>query len=354
MRVTKVLGAVALATVLATSCAPVPGDGSSQGGKTKNASIAQVQPTLGYVTLDVAHAFDTFSKEKIKSERVQVGGGDTAALAALESGNVNFAAVGSEAPLVALAKKSGDYQIVYSVMSQMSLELTVSKKFAAKAGISPGDPLEKRLKALKGARIGVSALGGAQDKAAKWLAKRGGLDMDKDIKVLNGGPPSALQAGMQNDRFDAFVLTAPNGKVAERGGYGKVLVRPGTEIPELKGFSHVLLVTRRDFAEKNPRLVKSVAGAFNRANDLILDKPDAVVTKLRKSTYKKVSTGMLQASLKNLRPGVQPRGQLTEQGISNVMKFAADTGQPIVESKLDAHEGRGKWWTNDFTKGNAG
>lgn len=348
MRVPKVLGAVAIAAVFATSCAPVPSDGA-----TRQATIAQVQPTLGYVTLDVARAFNTFSAEKIRSSYIQVGGGDTAALAALESGNVNFAAVGSEAPLVALAKNGGDYQIVYSVMSQMSLEFTVSRKFLAKAGVSATDPLDKRLKALKGARIGVSALGGAQDKAVRWLAKRAGLDAAKDVQILNGGPPSALQAGMQNDRFDAFALTAPNGEMTEREGYGKVLIRPGTEIPELKGFSHLVLVTRKEFAEKNPQLVKAVASAFSRANDLILDKPGTVTTKLRKSTYKQIPADVLRASLKTLSPGLQPHGRLTEQGIATVIKFAADTGHPIVGTKLDAHDGQGEWWTNDFTIRNA-
>lgn len=344
---TKVLGAVAITTALMTACAPIPGEGGG-GADPGKATIAQVQPTLGYVTLDAAKAYDTFAKEKVKAEYVQVSGGDAAALAALESGNVNFAAVGAEAPLVAMAKSGGEYQIVYSLMSQMSLELTVSKKFLAKAGVSPTSPLEQRLKALKGARFGVSALGGAQDKAARWLVRRAGLDPEKDVEILNGGPPSALQAGLQNDRFDAFMLTTPNGTMAERDGSGQVLIRPGTEIPELKGYYHLVLVARKDFTAKNPGMVKSVIRALTAADDMILDQPDEVGAKLGRTNYRKIPADVLPASIKSLSAGLEPRGELTADGMRTVVEFTAATGQPIVGEKLDAAKGEGDWWTNEF------
>lgn len=346
MRITRVLGAVFGASLLATSCAPVPGGGG--GGEPGAVAIAQVVPTLGYVSLDTARAFDTFGSQDLKYNHVQLSGGDPAALAALDSGDVDFAAVGSEAPLLALAEGGGEYQIVYSLMGQMSLDLTVSKKFLDKAGVSPSDPLKKRLSALKGARFGVSALGGAQERAAKWIAQYGGLDPESDIEIVNAGAPPALLAGMENDRIDAFMLTEPNGAQAEKSGFGKVLVRPGSEVDELKSFYHLVLVTRKDLAEEHPEKVTKVVSALNEANQMIVKDPEKVAAKLHGSTYKKVPTDILTNSIKGLAGGVDSDGEVTADGVSMVIKFTSDTGDAIVEEKLDVAGGEGDWWTNKF------
>ncbi|HWL98283.1 MAG TPA: ABC transporter substrate-binding protein [Nocardioidaceae bacterium] len=348
MRPVKMIGALLCVGALVSACADVPGEGGGAAGG-KGVAIAQVVPTLGYVTLDTARAFNTFADEGIEAEHVQLSGGDPAALAALDSGDVDFAAVGSEAPLLALAEGGGDYQVVYSLMGQMSLDLVVSKAFMDKAGVSPTDPLEERLAALEGARFGVSALGGAQERTSKWLAQQGGLDPEEDIEVLNAGPPPALLAGMDNDRIDAFLLTAPNGAIAEKAGYGQVLVRLAAEVDELAGFDHLVLVTRKDFAAQEPEKVTKVVRALNSANEMILDQPGDVAAKLQSTAYEDVPTDIMTESVQGLAPGVQDKGAVTEEGMSHVIEFTAKTGEPTVR-ELEAASGEGDWWTNQFVQ----
>ena len=116
-------------------------------------------------------------------------GGDPTALAALDAGDIDLAAVGSDTALAAIAKGQ-PFLMVYDLMSKVSLELVVSPALMARTGVTPDDALPKRLAAMKGAVIGVSAVGGAQDRMARWLARQGGLGPD-DIQVaLVGGPPA--------------------------------------------------------------------------------------------------------------------------------------------------------------------
>src|SRR3546814_6608290 len=88
------------------------------------------------------------------------------------------------------------------LMNKVSLQLVVSNDFLQRKGVSPKDPLAKRLAALKGATLGVSAIKGAQDRAGRWLVAQGGLDPAKDLNVAMIGPPPALNAALQNKRSE--------------------------------------------------------------------------------------------------------------------------------------------------------
>src|SRR6267378_3151657 len=140
------------------------------------------QPTnsLSFLKTFASRALDTFAAENITLEYASVPGGDPAVLAAVDSGDLELAAVGSDTALAAIAKGQ-PFKIVYTLMSKLPYDLTVSNAFLAKSGVALDAPLGKRLGVLETAVVGVSALGGAQDRVARWFASQGGLN-PKDIK----------------------------------------------------------------------------------------------------------------------------------------------------------------------------
>lgn len=173
--------------------------------------IGQAVPTLSFLPLYAARALDTFRDQGLRLEFVSIRGGDPPALAALDSGDIDFAAVGSDTALAAIAKGQ-PFEFIYSLMSQVSLELVVSNSFLKRTGVSPGDPLRKRIDALKGAIIGVSAVGGAQDRMARWLVAQGGLDPKRDIKIAMIGPPPAIQAALDTGRSTVSCCRRPRAR----------------------------------------------------------------------------------------------------------------------------------------------
>ena len=77
-------------------------------------------------------------------EWAAIPGGDPSTLAALDSGDIDFAAVGSETALQAISKGQ-PFVLIYPVMGKMSVELVVSEAFLKRTGVSPADPLPKRI-----------------------------------------------------------------------------------------------------------------------------------------------------------------------------------------------------------------
>ena len=312
-------------------------------------TIGQVVPTLGFITLDTARALDTFADEGIQVKNVQLSGGDPTALAALDAGDIDVAAVGSDAAVSAIAKGAGEYQIIYALMPKMSLELTVSDVLLERTGVTPDAPLEEKIQALKGARIGVSALGGAQERVSQWLAKQGGLDPATDLEIVNVGPPSALQAGMENKTIDAFLLTAPSGATTEASGYGNILIELGSEIPELRDYYHLVLVASNEFAANNHETLVAAARALNQANQAVVEDPARVTSALREASYGEVPEEIMTNSVEKLGSGLDVNGALTREGMQFLLEFSAETVDPAAE-KLDVTQGEGEWWTNEFAE----
>lgn len=334
--------AVAAALVVATACNPAaPGnDKKFEGGAVK---LAQPLVNLSYLAVDTARAEKTFAANDIKVSWALASGGDSSILAALSAGDVQFAAVGTDAVLNAV-DKGQKYKMVYCLNASLSQELVVSDRWMKKAGVSADDPVKKRLAALSGATIGVNALGGLQDQLAKYYLKQGGVS-DADAKITKIGPPPALEAALEKRQIDAFVLSPPEGPKMKEAGIGSVLLR-NSELPQLKQFCGLGLVVTEKFAEQNGDLVKKVTASLADASGKIEDDPDATADSLQKTFYPKVSKPLMRQSVDQLSPTVSDKGRMDEKMMASVVTFVGQASDHDLS--IDAKSGNGEWWTNEY------
>jgi len=330
-----------------TDASPAGGDGSPM--ESAEVSLGQVVPSMGFLSVDLARAFDTFEDQSINLEWSLISGGDPAALSALDAGDIDLAAVGLQSPLVAISEGQ-PYQLVFSVMSMMSPDLTVSDQFLERTGVGVDAPLEERLSALEGATIGVSAIGGAQERIARWLVDKAGLDPQSAIDVVLVGPPPALRASLEQGQIDGFVLTAPNGPIAAEQGFGNLFVRLGEEIDEIGpgNYYHTGLVARQDWVQENTGVMRRTATAMSQAVALPEDRQaSAVAEGLGADLYPEVDPGILTDSVSYLNQGLVDGGRMGVDGIEKVLEFTRSTGFTF-ESELSPSEGQGEWWTNEY------
>lgn len=300
--------------------------------------LGQPTTSLSFLKIFAARALDTFTPENIELEWVSVPGGDPAVLAAVDSGDLDLAAVGSDTALAAIAKGQ-PFKIIYSLMGKLPYDLTVSRTFLSKSGVSINDPLQKRLGLLANAIVGVSALGGAQDRVARWFASQGGLN-PKEIKLAVVGSPPALGAALENGRIDAFVLSPPESAIAEAGGYGTVLVHPSKEIKGADIIPSLVLVSRADpTADTRARIIRTLR-ALNSASDAILASPDAVADKITAKFFNKVPGSIIRTSVHALDDGLGGNGVLTDKSIAALIEFATRTGGAAPKSN--------DFWTADY------
>lgn len=302
--------------------------------------LGQPTTSLSFLKIFAARALDTFAAENIDLEWASIPGGDPALLAAVDSGDLELAAVGSDTALAAIGKGQ-PFKILYTLMSKLPYDLTVSNAFLAKSGVSVDAPLQKRLGVLQSAVVGVSALGGAQDRVARWFAAQGGLN-PHDVKLAVVGSPPALGAALENGRIDAFVLSPPESAIAVAKKYGTVLVHPSKEIAGADIIPSLVLVGRAEpTPEVRARIVRSLR-ALNKAADATLATPKAIAQKITEKFFSKVDASIIEASIESLSDGLGGGGLLSKQSVAALLKFSAETGG--ATPKTD------DFWTNSYAE----
>jgi len=308
--------------------------------------IGQATSAVSFLPIWSARALDAFKAEGLDLQWAVVAGGDPTTLAALDSGDIDFAAVGSETTVQAIAKGQ-PFQIVYSLMAKMSLELVVSEALLRRAGVTPTDPLDKRIGAIKGATIGVSAVRGAQERVARWLAARGGLDAQRDLKVALIGAPPAIRAALENGAIDGFVLSPPEGILAEASGKGRILVRLGDEFPELKTFHFLVLVAKKPLTPEKRELALRTIRALAKASDQTARDAPRVAAEIQKRFFAQAKPEIIARAVDSLKTGVAGQGRMSAESIAGLLQFTAATGGAL-DKLLDPVKGEGDFWTNEL------
>jgi ABC-type nitrate/sulfonate/bicarbonate transport system substrate-binding protein len=310
--------------------------------------IAQGFASLSFLPVWAARALNTFAAEGLSATVIVSPGGDPAALAALDAGDVDLAAVGTKSALRAVAKGQ-PFEIVYSLMSKVTLEVVVAPAFLEKSGVKPGDPLQQRIVALKGATIGVAAVGGTQETAARWLAAKGGLDPKADIKIAQVGSPPALQAALENKRIDAFVLSPPEGYLATKSGAGTILISLGDEFPLLANQPYLVLVAKKPIDDKASELIVKTVRAMQAASAALVADPEPAALAIQKQFFAKADPAAIVAAIKALSSGVASGGKLEVQAFQNQLVFSKEVGTNFGKD-FHAATSQNDLWTNDFVE----
>jgi len=308
--------------------------------------IAQGFASLSFLPLWGARALNSFAPQGLAGTVLSSPGGDASALAALDAGDVDLAAVGTESVLRAAAKGQ-PFEIVYNLMSKVTLEVVVAPSFLDKTGVKPGDPLPQRIAALKGATIGVAAVGGTQETAARWLAAKGGLDPKADIKIAQVGSPVALQAALENKRIDAFVLSPPEGYLATRSGAGTILISLGGDFPLLANQPYLVLVAKKPIDDKAKDLIVRTARALQAASATLIADPQSTATAIQQQFFAKADPSAIVAAVKAINSGVAAAGKLDVQAFQNQLLFSKEVGT-VFGKDFDAAASQNDLWTNDF------
>ena len=258
------------------------------------------------------------------------------------SGDIDFAAVGSDTAVAAIAKGQ-PFEFIYSLMSQVSLEAVVSNALLKRTGVGPADSLRKRIAALKDATIGVSAVGGAQDRMARWLVAQGGLDPRHDIKIAMIGPPPAIHAALENGEIDGFVLSPPEGALIEQAKSGKVLIRLGAEFTDLRSLPYLVLVAKKPLDEKGRDLAVKTARALDAASRAALADPHRVADAIQKQFYPKLEPAIVLATIDVMKRGIAGEGRMNVTMIKHLLALTNATGEPV---RLEP--GAQSFWTDEI------
>lgn len=171
---------------------------------------------------------------------------------------------------------------------------------------------------LKGAKIGVSRLGGAEHAYGRLVAR--GLGLEKDIQFVSTGGVQESVAVLTTGGIDGVVLS-PN-QMMDLLLQGKVRSLVTLAKYEKQPWLSYTIVASKAFVAKEPDTVKHVLASIWAANRFIMSpegKPWALAKLKEVSNYSDAAAEKLYALL-----NLSTDGKFQKQGVQNVVDFMVD------------------------------
>jgi NitT/TauT family transport system substrate-binding protein len=165
-----------------------------------------------------------------------------------------------------------------SLLANEPIDLILRKEIATGIRtIRAGAPLQERMQAIKGLRIGLA---GEVAPRLRALFASAGMNADRDVQLVTVPGPQQLQA-FQTGKVDALFAHTPYLETALVQN-GAVLVADNSsgEVPELSNGQVHALATTREAARAHPQLIAGVTRAIARALNLIHADPKSAVDAL--------------------------------------------------------------------------
>lgn len=304
--------------------------------------LAQSFPVLDFAPVYLARGLKYFEDENIDLEWALISSGPNT-LAALMKGEVQFAAMSGNDPLLAQANNMGDTVAIAGIATSLSMSIAAHQDWVKSKGLSKTSPLEQRVKALKGVDFGVSGPGQAPHLYAAYIMKTFGMDPEKDANFVGVGGGPTRRAALQQKKVVAFMGGMPDAEQTEFDGYGMVYISAVGEVPIFKTFAYETLTVMRDYATKNPEITRSVARAIARANTFLVEKP-AESKKILEPFFQEVNPKVISDSVSNNIGSFRKNALMTKEDWDNLAKVLTELG--TLKTKVDTAEG--KVWTNQY------
>ena len=304
------------------------------GGTTASSSnsmtltVGQVSNSIGFFPIYVAEQENYFKQQGLTFNPptpIQTGGSGSKLATAVESGSVEVAG-GLITDAFSISKVDPSVRLLAALTTGYYVDVTVSKKFEQQTRLKESSPLAKKVKALVGKKIGITAPGSGTQALLTYLFKTNGYNVQKDATLVNlGGSASGALAALSSGRVDAISYFSPAGQQAEAQGVGDIFISPyGGDVPTMQGAVHGVIYARQSVINAKPKAVQAFIRAIGQAETFIHKNPDQATTLLQK--FLGLNAQITQSVFKATEPILAQTPQISQQGYNVAAQFHVQAG----------------------------
>jgi NitT/TauT family transport system substrate-binding protein len=248
--------------------------------------------------------------------------------------DVELIRMNANVSVTALSTGDIDYTMVFASVVRGALRGLPMKVVASFIDSSThlliARPEYKTIRDLKGKTLAVSNYGATSDVAARMMMKQGGVDPEKELKIIQLGAERGRYAALREGIVDVAVLSPPTDTDAQRQGY-RILSRfhehfklpftgVGTNLRKLK---------------EKPDEVKRIVRAMLRANRFVRSNREGTIQTMME--WIKVDRESAVATYDSTWKIFSEDGGLSESGLKLVIdqgREAMKIERPVANSEV--------------------
>jgi NitT/TauT family transport system substrate-binding protein len=236
--------------------------------------------------------------------------------------------------ITALATGDIDYTMVFSSVVRGALRGMPMKVVASYMDSSThlliARPEYKTIRDLKGKTLAVSNYGATSDVAARMMMKHGGVDPEKELKIIQLGAERGRYAALKEGIVDVAVLSPPTDTDAQRNGF-RVLSR----FHELFKLPFTGIGTNLKKLKEKPDEVKRMVRAMLKANRYIRSNREGTIQTMM--DWIKVDRESAAATYDSTWKIFSEDGSISESGLKLVIDQAREAmkiDRPVAISEV--------------------
>jgi NitT/TauT family transport system substrate-binding protein len=312
-------------------------------GQDMEVTIAIPAPTLTFASHFVAEDGGFFEKEGIKVQTRNLVG--VAATNAMLAGSVDFTH-GSGPTFLRAVSQGQKILAIASVVDKVMVETVLRKDVAERLGITDKTRIAERAQKLKGLTIAIQGVGSAIHAWTRFLADKGGLDIENDVRIAPMDPPAMLPA-LTSKAIDGFSTAMPFTTQAVLKGEAVMLASGVGDVPDVLPIAYNIIYTRAGVCEEKREMCRRVGRAYAAAARMIQEQPDEVFEKILRKRYAKMDPELLRAAWKVTRDAHAKDIRVTKEQFDNSQKISINA--KLLEPK-DVVTNYAGLYTDEFVK----
>jgi ABC-type nitrate/sulfonate/bicarbonate transport system substrate-binding protein len=286
-------------------------------------------------------AYDSggLKKRGIEADMAFLAGGPPE-IAALLAGDAQFG-IGANDALLDLVKLN-KVTCIYTFTNSYTQDVIVRNEFIAQRKITRDLDWRERVRRLKGATVGVIALGTTTDMAGRRLWKEAGMDPARDMTNVRVGALPAQIAALKQGSIDVFLASAPGRQIVEAQNIGAAVIQFG-DVPSWADEPFEGILVRRDYLAAHPDVARRLVAAVAEAQKMIIENPKEAAAILKKGTFSNLDLSMLESALTQMKSAFRVEKMTAKrwQGLRD--------SRALVNPSLSGIEIKeGEDWTNEF------
>jgi NitT/TauT family transport system substrate-binding protein len=160
---------------------------------------------------------------------------------------------------------------------------------------------------LKGKTAGVSTFGSATDQLTRYALERHGLAPEKDVQIVQAGPPASIAQALKANRLAVGILAPPMSWMVADAGFNMLGSQDRDIAPQWP--KHVF-IAKKQFLDDDPNAVRAILRAHVAAIRLARTDRDLVI-----ATYMdrlKFQKPYAERAYDAILPGYDERGSLPD------------------------------------------
>jgi ABC-type nitrate/sulfonate/bicarbonate transport system substrate-binding protein len=240
------------------------------------------------------------------------------------AGSADFT-IGTGPVFLRAAARGQRLYAIANLIERPLVELVLRKDVAQAAGLTEKMTLADRAKILKGKTIAIQGVGSIVHAWERFVAHRGGLDVEQNVRIAPMDPPGML-AGLQTKSIDGFATSLPYTTEAVLKGNAVMLASGAHDAPDLLPFAYGLVYTKPDTCAKQREKCMRITNALAAANKFIVEKP-AEALELLKKRFDKMDQQVLAEAWKTV-------SQAHAKDLRITVPSLAHSQQVSLEAKL--------------------